>query len=247
MDTLQAFKINFQSIYRNQDNARTCAINMIDFGHKQFQSMYKYQNFDKLEELCEKGKFESEDIDLIQEFTFNELTDNIKLGICFENLLKAILLSNLYLVHNIDHNLFRDLAKRQKREPVLFDDLFKLSRYHINRQINSEEFSLREQVKGLKEQTINYSILIGNEKYLKHFNLPKRLIRILRTENEKRNKLHLYNHASFEVNKSVCEDLQFVFMFIKNNVSNWLNELFQSLQISPENRKLSMMIRRNHP
>lgn len=247
MNSLQAFKLNFQSIYRNHDNAQTCAINMIDFGVKQFQSTFKYQNFNNLKELCEKGRFDPADTKLIQDFIFNELTDNIKLGICFENLLKAILLSNLYLVHNIDHNKFKELSKRQKKEPIFVDELLKISPYFSNHNIDTDDESVKEQIKGLKEQTINYSILIGSERYLNHFNVPPKLISILRAENEKRNKLHMYNHASFEFNKKTFEDFEFVNNFLKKNIPNWQKELFKNLKISPENRKLSMIIRKTTP
>jgi hypothetical protein len=88
MDTLSAFKLNFQTIYRNQENARSIAISMIDFGYKQFNTIFKFQNLEKLKNICEKGFYAPSDNELILDFVFNELTDSIKMSICFENILR---------------------------------------------------------------------------------------------------------------------------------------------------------------
>ncbi len=245
MDTLTAFKLNFQTIYRNQENARGIAITMIDFGYKQFKTTFKSQNLEKLKNICEKGFYAPSDNELILDFVFNELTDSIKLSICFENIMKAILLSNLYVIHAIDSNIpeLKPLASKQRKEPIQVKELLNISPWQHNNNIDCIDESVKQQIRGLKEQTINYSTMIGNTAYLNHFNFPSTIIELLQSENLQRNRLHLYNYASFQARKSTYENFKIISEFIEVNTKNWVTQLHDSLDIAHEDRKLTMIIK----
>lgn len=211
---LDALKLNTHSIYHSNDNRIVCALNLMLFAEKQFQSSFVIKNLEKLKvisENCSIGKNPQREI--VSDFVDNGLIDAIKISICFENYSKAILLAKGYLIHNIDSNKYKEKAKQQKKAPILIEK-FPVD-FYDNTSINSENSQLRKKIRGLKDTTGQYSVILNNKAYLDIIMLDENLVETLIELNKARNMLHLQFSLSFNMNSSTYENFKLLTEFVE--------------------------------
>ncbi len=112
----------------------------------------------------------------LSEFFFSYLTDAVNIIIFFENYMKAELLLNGICVHRIKKEIpaFKELGKKQFREPILLKDIHAIEPFEINEE--KEEIFHR----AIKETTIGMKDLIGTEEYIKHYQFNRDVLEFIK-------------------------------------------------------------------
>lgn len=128
---------NYHQIYYHTNNMYATAINLIHFALGQIIRTTHLKNLDELKELIVKdgetsGEMNEEKIEKLKKFIFDGLIDSIRISICFENSIKAILLSNGYIVHIIDRNKDKAFHNSQKEAPIKINDYLKKYPFQID-------------------------------------------------------------------------------------------------------------------
>jgi len=183
--------MNCFKYYFDSDSINSTYTNLILFGLELFKDALIIKKIEELDEYLERyeaGLIDSnESAKFISPFIFQNLVDIIKICIFFENYMKAELLKKGYLLHIIDRTKISDLGKKQKTHPILFQEL------NENKKIiyNNEKKEVCHEA--LKVETIKFSTLLNNRKYLSEVSIPNEIVVFLKEINNDRNKLHLQN------------------------------------------------------
>ena len=209
--------MNFQSCYFHPQNAKGEAMNLLRFGVSQFIETYLYKNQKKLKCLCDNISVSPPDTEKIKGFAFNRLIDCIKIHICFENFIKGVFLANGFIVHEIDKNIFPELYKKQKKEPIMLNEILEISEWKEN------------QIKGISKRTLGTNILT-KKKYTDTIEVNKEIINTITPYLQYRNNLHYYSEIIFPLSKSSYEDLQKTVAFVNNHIIRIHNMLIDDLQ-----------------
>lgn len=217
--------IGDSQIYYNKLEREGCAHGLLFFSYKIFKDAYFVKNFktrDMFNNL-NREKFRSPvfqgELTLLVE---NEVIDYIRVIICFENYMKAILLLNGYIVHKIKNNnkdsKFHSISKKLLKEPVRISELIKIENYKIIP--GTDDIELR----GLELQTISFKTLM-NEKYQEIIRLNHDVADIILNINKERNKLHLkYSHASSSFS-SKFDDYEILIDFVNKKLIRQHNRI----------------------
>lgn len=250
MNSLEAFKLNHQIIYLNQENAVSFSINLLHFGYELFRSTYKSQNIQKLEQLSKLiSEGEQPEYDDFIDFTKNNLIDNIKIIICFENFFKALFLSNMQVINILDSNIFPELSKEQRKRPIAFDEIlgiFDWSKIVIESS-NEENQTSFYKIKGISDRTISFSTILNQQKYYEDLNVESSILNILRKLYNDRNKLHLNFSLSSDFTINSYKEFDLLDKFLKTNIPPNLNKMFDFLGLSEDNRIPKAMIKKKSP
>lgn len=244
LNNLEAYRVNYQSIYHNQLNSIALSINLLEFGYFQFKSTYKYQHLEKLKDICDaENRLSIASMD-VEGFLMNSLIDDVKISICFENLLKAHLLSNYYLVHELDKNIFPELSITQKERPIRFTELLELTEWKIDDKIDCIDPTVKNKIRGIKQKTLNYTLFLNNKNYSNVHEMNQNVVDILNTINRRRNELHLQSALQFRIANSTYKDFIALKAFLENNVSRLKNEFSNHLGIEDADRTPTLKISR---
>lgn len=213
---IQYFKLNPQIIYHNQTNAVACSLNMIEFGMEHLNSTFIFSNIDKIKNFTPDKVDESHDF--LLKLANHNLIDKIKIAICFENIFKAILISHLNVVHKIDPNIHRELARKQNNTPIEHEEMLQAANgWTIDNRINNID-GINKVIHGLTGQTINYSTLLQKENYSSLFNLGEELRLDLINMNLERNNLHLHNSLSCSLSSESYNNLMRIKSYMDNTI-----------------------------
>lgn len=149
----------------------------------------------------------------VQDFGFNHLIDTVKVIIFFENHLKGMLIYQGFFVNKINRQIpdFKDLAKRQYKEPISFDDMSS----DIEAEFNLEKEELFHPA--LLENTIGMRELM-TKSYLDKFKLDKDIIELVKEMIIYRNKLHLHDAVEFSISKDKIAKLKKIKSYVANDV-----------------------------
>ena len=141
---------------------------LLHWGYKYFLKAYKISNFQQIksniEAIAQAGKVGNRfDFLYVEEM----LLDYIKIGICFENYMKAELLLHGYLAHNIaNKEPYAALYKKQRTQPVKFEEFKSLSDYTYDERLGYNYLP------GLHDTTLSYSLLLREKAYRQTYNIP---------------------------------------------------------------------------
>lgn len=239
MNSLEAYKNNPHSIYENSSYQMSCSINLLEFGKFQFNSAFIIANLDRLKILCETcGPRNHPTEDQVKDFVINGLIDSIKISICFENFGKSILLAKGYLVHLLDKNIFPDLAKKQKNQPVFIEDWAE--------EVKIKTSSPLELAKnGLLINTINYSTMLNSNAYVKECLYDEEFLEFLKEINSARNHLHLQNSLSFILRDDTFKRYDKLNGFVNTKFENYKNQFLSYLDPDTVDSKPSFIIKLN--
>lgn len=161
-------EVDKEKLYTDYKYRLFVAKNLLMFADEALKGGFYYNNRKELSKLVSDKKFNDA---LLVEFIFQFLFENVRIATFLENFLKAFLLLNNKVVHNIDDKLDSILYKKQNKEPI---DISEIISFDI---LKSSTIS-----PSVLKQT-KYSNLTGIDK-----NFIKKLIPILND----RNKIHFY-------------------------------------------------------
>lgn len=234
-------ELNPQLVYFHQRNSMAIATNLITFGVEQFVTTYRYQNLHIIRKISEKLKPGTPpDANLIEALAFNQLIDSIKISICFENFIKAILLANGYVIHKLDKNIFPDLGKEQYSKPVEFAKKKAIKEWEINPSIITSVEGLNMQIKGIGDYTLGMKELL-KPAYLAVINIDPKIIEICKPYFAYRNNLHYYMSETISVSENDYRDFCFLIDFLNKDVVRIQNQIADALGNS-EGKKISILI-----
>lgn len=234
-------ELNPQLVYFHQRNAMAIATNLITFGIEQFVTTYRYQNLPVIRKICERLKPGTPpDLNLVKDLAFNQLIDSIKISICFENFLKALLLVNGYVIHKLDKDIFPDLSKEQYKKPVEFKNVKAIKDWEINPSIKTAIEGLNLQIKGIGDYTLGMKELLKSS-YLSVTNIDLKIIEICKPYFVYRNNLHYYLSEYVSISKNDFDNFCLVIDFLNKDVIRIQNQMADSLGNS-EGRKISVLI-----
>ena len=190
------------------DNRFKAASELLHFGIKQFKKTIHSTKVNELladlESARDKGIFGG----CLLGLTSDALIEYTRIIVCFQNYMFAKLLVEGYLVHKIDSNIFRSLAKKQQSKPAKITDFAGHSSYEMN----SKEYIILRGLK--KDETLNFSTLL-KEKYQEIIKLPQIIQATLKDYNRVRNFQHFHikeTTAPIRIDKQVggeneCENI----------------------------------------
>jgi hypothetical protein len=174
------------------------SISLITFGFTNFFKVSRIKKFDIFSDFIKSGhytdqikfnKFLNEHADI----PTNSLLDYILISISFENYFKAKLLQNGFLIHEIIKEKNPELFKSQRKQPI---------------DSKLVHFEKKDECTELKENTLNYGLLLHNKEYNKYYNLDSKTLNYLDKINIKRNSLHLYMSENFELSNAEINNLE---------------------------------------
>ncbi|MFN8306991.1 MAG: hypothetical protein U0T79_09470 [Ferruginibacter sp.] len=201
------------------------AASLVTFGYRFFKAASIIQ---KLDDII---KFYDESNNHLNEFPkafsnvlFDSLMDTIRISICFENYFKAKLLSNGFIIHNVDKNKNQILFKRQKNQPIDVKE--------ITNDNSLNGVTILKNV--LNETTLNYSVLLNEENYYKYFGIHKDLINFLSELNQKRNRLHLFTSEKTSLSRGILSNYKELTKIVDLDMAMLQSTLLNELD--PESR-----------
>jgi len=159
----------------------------------------------------------------IMEFVFESIIDKIRIITCFENYMKAVLLENGYVVHNINGIIHKQFKSDQANLPVKIADIFTTSSFQ-----NIDQKAKKQQE--VIETTLKFSTLL-KPAYTKVVGLSANIITDLREINNERNKLHLTSTATFEWGGGYTERY--------DRIEKYFNETIYPTILNAYNKNLS--------
>lgn len=217
--------------YFAERNMKAFAVNMIVFGCQTFVRANHIKEIDKLSSLIDfqdRNRPNQEIIEQMGEYVLNTIPDWIRIIICFENYMKAILLKNGFLIHKIDKNQIslKTLANNQNKRPIPLSKFNQI--YNFSMDINSKQWVLE----GVKPQTIDFSVLL-RKKYQDEIQLPDKILELISGINDKRNNLHFYHEASNSYSKEFMDGLRLMDKFVREDMMGIASVLENDLNSNP--------------
>jgi len=236
MNSHEAYKINPQIIYHNQENAVGCSLNLLSFGYRQFIDTHRYQHIESFKFISENNPNKNDkSFNLALEFGIHNLMDNLKMIICFENFMKGVLLSNLYVVHNLNKEKFPELYKEQRKRPITIYEVLEKNPWENDNRIITDELNLKKVIKGITSNTLNLSTLL-KPKYLEVININPIITEIIRKMNNDRNRLHFYSSESITFSSNSYYDFRVLIDFLNNSIVKVQNEMAEYLNMPNEQK-----------
>jgi len=212
--------MNQLNIYSSPNSARSAASNLIIYGASIAKRSKILSEIDQLDYLLRthgsKNISENDVKNIVMPYVFEALIDSIRIGVFFENYIKAKLLLNHCIVHNIDQSILVDvklLLKDQKKRPLTIDEVHKTSNFEfdeVNKVITN---------KILKPTTLSYSLILNKPAYRKIHEMEEVLVTILNEFNQYRNRLHLHHELSYVLSSKMIKDVKVINEFIDDAIN----------------------------
>jgi len=202
------FNENFEIIYFDKRNMAGVAMQLIATAIATFRQCNIIKELKYLNENINK-RLEDLDIKKIANIAFQEPIDNVRIVMCFENYMKAVLLSKGYIVHEVDRNLetLLPISKKIKnKEPILLSEFLMYEKFYFEKNKTCK-------IKGISKNTISFSVLLS-DKYQSIILLPSNLKIILSKINEERNHLHFQTNFNLKNNKQKINDINTIIDFV---------------------------------
>lgn len=221
---------NPQLIYMDRQNAMGLSMGLMTFGYRQFVTTMRFQKLPLLKKLSEEfSPSHAPDFSLIADLAFNNLLDSIKVTVCFENFIKALLISNGFVIHKLDKNIFGELAKEQFSNPIDFNRVQKARDWEVVSSIDLPEGWMRRQIKGIGKNTIGMKELLSPE-YLKLLHVPENIVSLCTPYFQYRNNLHLYAGEAISFTQKDYSDFTKIIDFVNNDLVRIQNDIIDKLK-----------------
>lgn len=203
--------------YLEEGRRKVFACNLLTFAYGIFNRAEVIKKLDLIASMHQSGeaKDPKKAIEKFSEAMLDSLMDSIRIGVCFENYFKARLLLSDILIHSIDHNKNRTLARAQRARPIEVSEV-------ISQRTTAEIPILIEL---LKEQTINYSTILDIPEYTKLLSVPTDTLKFLQEKNIQRNKLHLHLGEAFLLSDFIIAQYKALRTMINRDLAILQNEL----------------------
>jgi hypothetical protein len=205
-------------MYSYSSNQAEKASQLIAFGAETFKSSYIISNLNELKRI-QKDLDNGNNITLgnMPPFYFNYLIDCIKICIFFENYMKAELIIRGFCVHKIKNTIpnFKDISKRQYKEPILLSEIHSIEAFTINEKEN-EIFH-----NALSNATLGFKELIGNKQYLVNYAFNDSLLKLIYEINTTRNTLHFYDSIRFSISEPFLKNIEEMNDFVDSTTKKY--------------------------
>ncbi len=227
---------NYYKIYYDPKNGLATAHNLIVFGLRQILQVKHMKDIEELKsillkdgKLIEPPKFP--DINRLGKFIFEGLIDSIRISICFENYMKALMLSNGYVIHVLSQKKdYKDLYENQKDEPILVNELLKSDEFELDQK---KEYHTHP---AITKYTIGFRTLI-KDKYREIHKIPDEIINIVTNFYDRRNNIHLYFKETFQYGEKTIKELCDLYNFATGSMIKNNNKLVDILK-GPDSQKI---------
>lgn len=226
--------VNFQIVYFDPRNSLGVAMNLFSFGYgqiSQITSIINYSELVYLIESSENGKIPN--FELASKFALEKLIDSVRITICFENFMKALLLLNGYVIHRLKRKEFKSISDKQYQEPVLRSEVLKGRKWETNSDIKTDHENLKLQIKGILKTTIGMKEL-KQPMYQSVFKIDKKIMEICEPYFEYRNNVHLHLSGDLSFNNSTLEDIQLLVKFINDHLVRMHNNIIDQINKGEE-------------
>lgn len=221
---------NHQLIYIDVRNAMGLSMGLMTFGYKQFVSTKRFEKLETIKKLSEEfNPNKPPDFNLISDLAFETLLDSIKITICFENFIKALLIPNGLVIHKLDKSIFTTLSKKQFTEPVSVKEVLLVKDWETMPNIDLPQVWMKKQIKGIGKNTIGMKEMLS-EGYLKPLGIPDKIIKLCTPYFQYRNNLHLYSGEFLSFTKSDYKDFVEIIEFINRDLVRIQNIIVDELK-----------------
>ena len=191
-----------------------------------------------IRELSESNLSSPPNETLMLPFALNNLIDSIKIHICIENFLKAILIANGFVVHLLSKDVFPILHTKQKNEPILIEEVTRIAQWEENSKIKLNDANLRKQIKGISDYTLGISVLLSLG-YMNKLGLKQSTIDLFKPYLKYRNNLHYYMDETFIIENSSYQKILSIIFFVNENVVKIQNIIVDELKKGSKLSKLN--------
>jgi hypothetical protein len=213
------------SCYWTDQNCASTAVDLIHFGYGQFRRAKKIGQLDMLKALHTNGnqpEYQKE----VLEFGLEGVIDAVRICICFENYMKAKLLAEGFLVHELDKDVtgIKDLAKAQRERPVSLKEAV-----HLSGGWSKSPDGL-DYLVGVRKQTLKMSWMLGKA-YQEKIDLPASVLKYLDGVNKQRNELHFYMTDGFSTSDDTIESIQNLIRFVTGPMTTMHDSLIDNYKL----------------
>lgn len=197
---------NPSATYYAKNNRLGIAMNLIQFAFGQFNRATCIRRLDRFEELIVQngktiGKIDDLKMKQLRPFIFEGLIDSIRISICYENFIKALLLTQGCIVHIIDSNSSTEYHKLQRKRPLRLQD------YCQHFPFKKNETNNIQVLPGLTKRTLSFET-ITKKPYTDQLKIPIDFIECVKNHYERRNEIHFYIEEHFKFGKVQIDELK---------------------------------------
>lgn len=202
-------KIDWITVYQDEALRNSYAWDLIGFGIEQFMRASIIENLQLLIDQHAEGakppsaKYRS----VVEQLMWNQLVDDVRIIVFFENCMKGILLFNGVIIHRFkllaDHERHKKLTRAQKGQPLGHESIALSS-------------IVREEI---DKNTLTMDLMLG-EAYQKVIGIPPDVLEVVRRINDRRNNLHFHNAIKSEFSLKVLLGYNRMLMY----VSEWADK-----------------------
>lgn len=231
--------------YKDETNAKWFALMLYGVAIRSFKKIYRVKDFKSLKEhveLAQQRQLTDEEMfsDFIINLTTEAIIDYVKLGICFENYAKGVLIEKGYLINKIDVKIhtpylkeLKEIKRKQDKEfcPIKAEDYLKYDSYSYDEEIHQNT------LKNLSEKTLDYSVLLEKIEYKKILNISNATLLILNAYRKKRNSIHFLTSMVGSYDSQIISEWTSLISFVNENIIERHNQLIDELGYSI-NRKI---------
>ena len=218
-------KIVWTQAYQNQQHRRTLGWSLVSFGLEQIRPAQILRNLQLIQTAVKNNAGEQpfdESIDKrITDLAYEQLIDDIRICIFFENCMKAILLFNGVIIHRFqastaNKSQVKQLSDAQKKQPLSVECIA------LNN-IGDDWFH---------RNTIGMDLLLSTG-YQVNIKLPPELLTVVKKINARRNGLHFHSMLQIEVSDEVVREYE----AIKAYVNRWVWEVQNAHALAPNGER----------
>jgi len=185
------------------------ATSLIHFGISQFRRAKVISNYKKLCNLIENQNPSKGDLRTLMEIVNDQLVDFVRIIICYENYLKAFLIANEYVVHELKQTgPYADLFKDQRDRPISIFDLIQIDAFKLDRE---KDLFKHE---GLTFKTLTISKLLS-KKYQEVIQMQPKVFESLNKIKRYRNNVHFFLQEKGKVDPEFCNMLGHLIQYVE--------------------------------
>ena len=230
------------SPYWNSINANRTAFGLLHFGYGQFHRAHRVKHLEALKVLS-KSAPPAVLPDALIEMGLDGVVDATRICICFENYMKAVLLTQGFLIHTIDSNptSHKVLARQQRKRPILLSEVVAITGWHAEKAMPGIAH-----LPYVQRTTISMSALLSPA-YQDVIRLPEEIKEFVTEQNERRNQLHFYDEDGVEASGRIVNRIQRTIEFVNEEIAGLHNRLMdEDSGLSPHLRIDPTMMRAYH-
>jgi len=211
-------------IYANSSEQFKVSSSLILFGAETFKSAKVIKDINQLKNiyiLLNNNEVANSN-SAIYDFIFEYLIDSIKIIIFFENYMKAKLILSDYCVHKIKKDIeeFKDLYKKQFKEPITLEEINSIEHFEIHESKNTIFH------RAISDTTLGFNELINSKNYLSCFEFDIEIIDFLKELNLNRNRLHFNDSIHFQLTGTLIDSLENLNRFVDKCLKDVKNHKF---------------------